>query len=94
MTRDYVSTDLEGAAYLAREDGFDDRPTLADCERDEHPEPYRIEDDVYRGTCGGCLRPVSAYVGHPGGHEGSCLWKGGPWHPSCRAADQAAELSL
>jgi hypothetical protein len=65
----------------------DDRPTRAEIENDEHPTPYRIEDDCYRGTCGGCGQPVSAFVGHPGGHEGSCLWKGGPWHPSCREAD-------
>ena len=88
---DHVSTDLEGAAYLARtEDGIDDRPTSRECEEDERSHLYRIEDDVYRGTCGGCLKPVSAFVGHPSVHEGSCLWKGGPWHPSCRAADQAA----
>ena len=91
---DYRSTNLEGAAYLAHEDGpgwaVDDRPTRRDCERDESREPYRIEDDVYRGKCGGCGQPVSAFAGHAGGHEGSCLWKGGPWHPSCRAADQAA----
>lgn len=65
----------------------DDRPTRAEVERDENPGPYRIDEDPYRGTCGGCLKPVSAFAGHRGGHEGSCLWKDGPWHPSCRAND-------
>lgn len=88
--RDYESTDLEGASYLARMDdiGYDDRPTLRECEADEHLPPYRIEDDEFRGVCGGCSRPVSA-----GDEGGSCIWTGGPWHPSCRDADLAASES-
>lgn len=63
----------------------------ADDERAERSqEPYRIAEDPYRGICGGCGKPVSAFVGHDGGQEGSCIWRGGPWHPSCRARDRAA----
>lgn len=80
---DRHSTDLAGAAYYARTESLadDDRPTRAELAADD--ERVRASDDPYRGICGGCKRPVCA-----NGPEGSCLWTGGPWHPSCRRADQ------
>lgn len=62
----------------------DDAPSRADIENDEHPPPYRVENDPYRGTCGGadCGKPVSA-----SDDGGACLWRGGVWHPACREAD-------
>ena len=76
-----------------QEDGRDDdrRPSRREADADERE--VRTEDDVYRGICGGCERPVSAFAGHEGGHEGSCLWRGGPWHPACREADKTAEVA-
>jgi len=92
MTADTFMEQEREAARDAREqeDGRDDdrRATRREAEADEH---YRVEDDVYRGICGGCERPVSAFAGDEGGHEGSCLWRGGPWHPSCQQADRTAE---
>lgn len=91
--RDLYSPDVATAAYLAPDNRADDtRPTRAEVDRDEHPGPHRPAEDAHRGTCGGCGLPVSAFAGHPGGHEGSCLWNGGPWHPSCRAKDQEGRL--
>jgi hypothetical protein len=45
---DYRSTDLEGAAYLARNDdpGWDDRPSRADIAFDEHSRDKRGEVEV------------------------------------------------
>lgn len=40
--------------------------------------------DPYRGTCGGCGQYVAASQ-----KGGSCIWRGGPWHPACRARDKA-----
>jgi len=78
------STDLAVAAYYARTEdpGHDDRPTRRELEAEERAPRG---SDLYRGICGGCKQPVSA-----SGPEGSCLWKGGAWHPSCREADKAA----
>lgn len=46
--RDYDSNDEAGAAYLAREDADDDRPTRAEAERDERDDPYQ-----HCSVCGG-----------------------------------------
>lgn len=82
--------DLEREEARAAADADDglydpDRPTRAEAERDEDRGPYRIDEDPYRGVCGGCGRRVSA-----SGPEGSCIWTGGPWHPSCRETDRRA----
>ena len=83
---DHESTTIEAAAYLARDilPPEPDRPTWREARADENPPPYRVADDPYRGICGGCKRPVSA-----SGPEGSCIWTGGAWHPSCRSEDPA-----
>lgn len=85
----FMDYEREAARDAAAEEWPEDRPTRAEVEADERLGPYRIAEDVYRGVCGGCGQPVSASRSHRGGHEGSCLWTGGPWHPSCRRADPA-----
>lgn len=62
----------------------DDRPTEAELRGDERRGP-----DLYTGICGGCGSRVTADAREPGGEDGSCLWRGGPWHPGCRTADKA-----
>ncbi len=89
--RDAWEADAGGERQLLTAGGWIDIPSRAEAEADENPPPYRIEDDDYRGICGGCNQPVSASRSHRGGHEGSCLWKGGPWHPSCREKDRAQQ---
>lgn len=54
----------------------DDRPTHTDTTND----PL---DDL-QGECGGCGRWTAATL-----PRGVCLWRGGYWHPDCRAADKA-----
>jgi hypothetical protein len=56
----------------------DDRPTRSDLAESYGPDPYA-------GTCGGCGQYVSASM-----QGGSCIWRGGPWHPACRAKDKRA----
>lgn len=74
----------EARAAAFDEHRRDDAPSPAEYKDDL---PYSPRKDRYRGVCGGCHQPVSAFLEEPGGHEGSCLWKGGAWHPSCREAD-------
>jgi hypothetical protein len=38
------------------------------------------------GVCVGCGEPVTLGCGG----RGSCVWRGGRWHPDCRARDRAS----
>lgn len=86
---DLHSTTEEGAAGFERyHRDCDDRRTLLDATAGMSDRP---SFDPYKGTCGGCEKPVSSCVFDLGGENGSCIHKGGPWHPACRAADVQEE---
>jgi hypothetical protein len=86
---EWLDAQSHDVGYSDEEAALDD--ARADVAYEANRPQYTIENDRYRGICGGCGQPVSAFAGHPGGHEGSCLWRPpGPWHPSCRERDRAA----
>lgn len=84
---DYYSNDIATAQRLAALEELGDREGPSPAEYDDRRDRWL---DGYSGICGGCETPVTADSHEPGGHEGSCLWRGGPWHPSCRRTDQQA----
>lgn len=80
--RDLYSTTVETAAVLAADEAL---PAEHDRDRYVPDDDRRRGPDPYTGKCSGCGEPVSK-----SSEGGSCLWRGGPWHPTCRVADKQA----